>query len=75
MINRDLNITKMNFTSEFGNSALHKWSFITWPSSKEGKFDFYFKFDIGDQGQLPNKNIKILTEVFYMSDPNLVIRG
>ena len=31
------------------------------------------KFDLESQGQLPHKTIWILTKVFYISDPNLVV--
>ena len=36
-------------------------------------FDFGVKFDLGGQGQSPPKTIGILTKVFYIYGPNLVI--
>ena len=36
-------------------------------------FDFEVKFDLEDQGQSPPKTIGILTKVFYICGPNLVI--
>ena len=39
----------------------------------EEKFDFQVEFDLEGQGRSPLKIIWILTEVFCISDPNLVI--
>ena len=36
-------------------------------------FDFEVKFDVEGQGQSPPKTIEILTKVFYIYGPNLVI--
>ena len=36
-------------------------------------FDFEVKFDLKGQGQSPPKTIGILTKVFYIYGPNLVI--
>ena len=36
-------------------------------------FDFEVKFDLEGQGQSPPKTIEILTKVFYIYGPNLVI--
>ena len=36
-------------------------------------FDFEVKFDLEGQGQSPPKTIGILTKVFYIYGPNLVI--
>ena len=36
-------------------------------------FDFEVKFDLEDHGQSPPKTIGILTKVFYIYGPNLVI--
>ena len=36
-------------------------------------FDFEVKFDLKGQGQSPPKKIGILTKVFYIFGPNLVI--
>ena len=36
-------------------------------------FDFEVKFDLLNQGQSPPKTIGILTKVFYIYGPNLVI--
>ena len=36
-------------------------------------FEFEVKFDLEGQGQLPPKTIGILTKVFCISAPNLVI--
>ena len=41
--------------------------------SKWGKFWFWVQFDLEGQGQSPHKTIGILTKVFYISGPNLVI--
>ena len=35
--------------------------------------DFQFKFNLEDHGQSLHKTIRILSKVFYTSDPNLVI--
>ena len=36
-------------------------------------FDFEVEFDLEGQGQSPSKTIEILTKVFYIYGPNLVI--
>ena len=36
-------------------------------------FDFKVRFDLEVQGQSPQETIGILTKVFYISGPNLVI--
>ena len=37
------------------------------------KFDFQVQFDLEGQGQSPHKTTGILTKVFYISGPNLMI--
>ena len=42
-------------------------------AQNEVNFDFEVKFDLEGQGQSPPKTIEILTKVFYIYGPNLVI--
>ena len=42
-------------------------------AQNEVNFDFYVQFDLEVQDQSSQKSIGILTKVFYVSGPNLVI--
>ena len=44
-----------------------------WQTQNGVNFYFEFKFDLGGQGNSPQKTIGILTKVFYTYGPNLVI--
>ena len=44
-----------------------------WQTQNGVNFDFEVKFDLQGQGQSPPKTIEILTKVFYIYDPHLVI--
>ena len=57
---------------------MHLWSKFGGPilngQAQNGvNFDFEFNFDLEGQGQSPPKTIGILTKVFYIYGPNLVI--
>ena len=67
---RDLKSAKVHIWSKFGNLILDRWHV-----QAQNLVIFYFegKFDLEVQGQLPPKTIRILTNVFCSSGPNLVI--
>ena len=49
---------------------------MTWTNSQTQtgvNFDFEVKFDLKGQGQSTSKTMGILTKVFYIYGPNLVI--
>ena len=72
-IGRGLNSAKIHFCSKFGNRNFNWWWVMAWTSSNGVNFDFEVKFDLEGQGQSPPKTIEILTKVFYIYGPNLVI--
>ena len=55
---------------KFGDSSLNGWQVIVWTSSK---FEFQAKFDLEGQGRSSPKITGILTKVFCISVPILVI--
>ena len=75
-INRDLNSAKMHFWSKLGNTDFNWWWLIARTNSHAQNgvnFDFKVLFDLEGQGQLRQKTMGLLTKVFYISGPNLVI--
>ena len=75
-VNRDLNSAKMHFWSKFGNPDFNQWWLIARTNSQtQTGVNLYFglQFDLEDQGQSPTKTTGILTKVFYIYGPNLVI--
>ena len=75
-INMDLNSAKMHFWSQFGNPDYDPWWLIARTNSQAQSgvnFDFEVKFDLEGQCQSTPKTIGILTKVFYIYGPNLVI--
>ena len=71
--NRDLNQGILHLWSKFGGPSLNGWWFISRKAQNGVNFDFEVKFDLEGQSQSPPKTIGILTKVFYIYGPNLVI--
>ena len=71
--NMDLNQGILHLLSKFGGPSSNGWWVIARKSSKWVNLYFEVKFDLEGQGQSPSKTIGILTKVFYIYGPNLVI--
>ena len=66
----------MHFWSKFGKPHfIWYWLIARTNSQAQNGVNFYFQvqFDFEDHRQSPHKTIGILINVFYISDPNLVI--
>ena len=63
----------MHFWSKFGNTDFNCGDLSCRQAQNEVNFDFYVQFDLEVQDQSSQKSIGILTKVFYISGPNLVI--
>ena len=63
----------MHFWSKFGDSNLNGEKLSCGQAQNEVKFDFQVKCDLEGHCRSPLKIIGILTKVFCISDPNLVI--
>ena len=66
-------LMKMHFCSKFGNCNLNCWWVMAWTSSKWGKFWLWSSIWPWRSDQSSHKTIGILTKVFYISGPKLVI--
>ena len=72
-IGRYLNSAKMHFCSKFGNCNFNWWWFMVWTNSKWGKFLLWSSIWPWRSWSIAHKTIEILTKVFNISGPHLVI--